>query len=405
MALYIYHAFSRDGKKVSGSLDASSTKHVREHLMRSGLFVVSITSAVEEAKGKFSFKDLFERSVTVKDKIFFTKQLGVLMRSGIPIVDALTLLIDQTEGKLRTISVSLRDGLKEGHSLADGLADYPKVFEPMYIQLVRAGEASGKLEIVLDRLTEYLERQQELAGKIKGALTGPIIELVVILGVVVVLLTVVVPPIAQIFQDQKAELPLSTRILVGISNFLIGHYILLILLSVGSYLAFRFWKATASGAYTLDSIKLRLPIVKDFARMGAVVRFCRTLGLLLEAGVGLAESLDIVCNIVDNQVLVKALKEAREQIIKQGRIAEYLKKTNLFPSMAIYLINTGEQSSKLDSMLTSVAKHYEGELTEKSDGLVALLNPVILVVMAGLLGFIIMAVMKPILGLSQALGG
>ncbi|HBL98063.1 TPA: hypothetical protein DDZ86_00270 [Candidatus Dependentiae bacterium] len=405
MALYIYHAFSRDGKKVAGSLDASSTKQVREQLMRSGLFVVSINLASEEAKKSFSFKQLFEKSVTVKDKIFFTRQLGVLLRSGIPIVDALTLLVDQTEGQLRNISVALRDGLKEGRSLAEGLAAYPKVFEPLYIQLIRAGEASGKLELVLDRLTNYLEKQQELSSKITGALTYPIIQLSIVLIIVTGLLTVVVPPIAKIFEDQKAELPFATRLLVGISNFLTGHYILLAFIFVGGYLAFRFWKATPAGAYRMDTIKLHVPIIKYFARMGAVVQFSRTLGLLLEAGVGLSESLDIVCNIVDNKVLVKALKSAREQIIKQGKVAEYLKKTDIFPSMAIYLINTGEQSGKLDAMLTAVAQHYEGELNEWSDGLVARLDPIMMVVMAGVVGFVIIAIMKPILGLSTALGG
>ena len=222
---------------------------------------------------------------------------------------------------------------------------------------------------------------------------------------VILLLIFVLPQISGVLEGQGQKLPAATRFLVGASDFLLNHYLFLIMICAGIYGAFAYWKTTPSGARTLDSLKLRTPIVKYFARTNAIVQFSRTLGMLLEGGVGLAESLDIVCNIVDNRILVDELKQARESIVKQGRVAEYLKKTGLFPPLAIYLINTGEQSGSLDVMLTQVAKQYEGELSELSDGLVARLNPFMMVVMAGVVGFIVMAIMGPVIGMSQNLSG
>lgn len=404
MALYVYQAFSRDGKKISGSMDAASSKLVREQLVRNGLFVVSVSQVTEASSGVRSFRKIFEGGVSVKDKIFFTKQLAVLLRSGVPLVDALTLLVDQSSGKLKNIVVALRDGIKEGRSLADGLALYPKAFETLYVQLVRAGEASGRLEFILERLTQYLEGKAELARKIRSALTYPAIQFVVILLATVVLLKFVVPQIAGVFAEGGQKLPGPTRIVMGISTFLQHHFFLLIFIIVALYAGWRIWKATPSGARKIDRWKLRIPLVNYFARMGAVVQFSRTLGMLLEGGVNLDESLDIVCKIVDNRILVETLMEAKEQIVKQGRVAEYLKKTGLFPPLAIYLINTGEQSGKLDAMLTAVADQYETELGERSQGLSKAINPIMLLVMAVVLGFVIVAVMMPIMNMGELVG-
>lgn len=403
MALYMYQAFSRDGKRISGSIDAASIKQVREQLIRDNLYPISITPT-DQAQTAFSFKNLLEGSVSIKDKIFFTKQLSVLLKSGVPILDALNLLVDQTEGKLKAITMQLRDGLREGKSLADGLAQHPKTFEKIYVQLVKAGEASGRLEVILDRLTNYLEAQEETRRKIRSAMMMPLIQMGLIVVVVFIFLFTVIPQITSIFAEQNIELPLPTRILTSISGFLRSYYLFIIIGIVTLYLLYRAWKSTAAGARTIDALKLRLPVINYFSRMGAVVSFSRTLGMLLESGVNLAESLDIVTSIVDNRILVDTLQQAREQIIKQGRVAEYLKKTGLFPSMAIYLINTGEQSGKLDAMLTAVAENYEIELADYSQSLVSKLGPIMLIIVAGTVGFIILAIMLPMFNLAGTLG-
>lgn len=395
MALYLYQALSRDGKRTSGTLDATSLKQAHDQLAAKGLYPIRVVLSSEGQAPGFSFKTLFERTISLKDKLFFTKQLQVLLRSGVPLLEALDLLSQQTEGRLQKIVISLRDGIKEGKSLADGLALYPKTFETIYIQLVRAGEASGQLDFVLERLTKYYERQDELRKKVKSAMTYPIIQLIIVTIVTVVLLVFVVPQIADIFAKQKAALPFATNLLIAVSNFLTSYYIFILVFLIGSYVAYRIWKATPAGARAVDAIKLKLPIVGYFARMGAVVQFCSTLGMLLEGGVGLAEALDIVSKIVDNKVLTSALQEAREKIIKQGHVAQYLKETNIFPPVAIYLINTGEQSGNLAQMLNLVAENYEKDLMEWSDSLAARLNPIMIVVMALIVGFIMIAILVP----------
>lgn len=396
MALYYYQALSKEGKRVSGQIDASTAAGAREQLAKMGLYPTKIESSTTVSSGEPFYKRLFSRGVSLKDKIFFTKQLSVLLRAGVPLVQALELLVEQTEGNLRNIVISLKDGIKEGRSLADGLARYPSVFDSIYVQLVRAGEATGKLEVILDRLNEFLERREEIRKKVTAALRYPIFQLIIIIAVVIGLLTFVVPQITTVFQGQNIELPLPTRLLMGASNFVRSHIILLlgfIGLLVGLYW---FWRSTPQGAYTLDKWKLKLPIIGYFAKTGAIVQFCRTLGMLVEGGVNLAESLNIVTKIIDNKVLSNALEKARENIIKQGKIAQYLKETNIFPPVAIYLINTGEQSGQLGQMLNTVARYYEEELKEKADGLSALLGPVMLVVMFVVVGFVIAAVMLPI---------
>jgi type II secretory pathway component PulF len=394
MALYSYHALSRDGKKVTGQLDAASLQSARELVVRMGLYPIKIETS---AGAGWSFSSLFARSLDVKEKIFFTKQLALLLKSGIPLLQALELLIEQSEGYLHTIVISLKDDIKEGKSLAEALEKFPKVFDSTYIQLVKAGEASGKLEVILERLTTFLERRQEISRRVRKALNAPLFQLALIVLIVAGLLTFVVPKIAESFSSEGQELPLPTRILLAMSNALRSYYVVIIALLVVFYLLFRWWKNTESGARAIDSLKLKIPLVRYFAKMGAVVQFSRTLGMLTESGVNLAEALSIVSKIVDNKILSDTLNEARENIIKQGRIAEYLKKTNLFPPVAIYLISTGEQSGQLGPMLLTVAENYEADLSELSDSLSSKVGPIMTLVMAVIVGFIVISIVLPLI--------
>ena len=395
MALYAYQAFSKNGKKIVGHIDAPSVQGAREQLARMGIYPTVITLTPKEEQFSW-WERLFQRNVDAKDKIFFTKQLSVLLKSGIPLVQALELLGEQTEGKMRNIVVSLKDAIKEGSSLADSLSRYPKIFESTYIQLVRAGEASGRLEFILDRLTHYLERQQALNKKIRGALTYPLIQLTIITIVVGILLTFVVPQISQIFEGQGATLPFSTRFLMNLSYIIRTYYFIIIGIIIALIALYRWWRSKPSGARTIDTLKLKLPVIGYFVRMGAIVQFSRTLGILIEGGVNLTESLTIVSNIVNNSILVDALLNARNNIIKQGKIAQYLEQTKLFPPVAMYLIKTGEESGKLDTMLQTVAQYYEDELSDRADTLTAQLEPLMLLIMAGIVGFIILAIMRPL---------
>jgi type II secretory pathway component PulF len=316
-------------------------------------------------------------------------------------LQAVELLTDQFEKQLRSMLVSIKDDLKQGSSLADALAKYPKTFDVIYLQLVRAGEASGQLELILDRLTQYMERQEEIAKKVSGALREPMINLAIVGAVVTFLLVKIVPEMAANFATQGKELPLPTRILMGVSDFITGHYLILIFFIGVVVSVYQYWGSTVWGKRQKDQLKLKLPLIKYLSKTNAVVQFSYTFGMLLEGGVNLPEALDIVVRIIDNRVLAQALDQARDKIVKQGKIAQYLKETKIFPPIAIYLLETGENSGELDTMLLHVAKNYEEEVTELTERLTEALKPIIFVVMSIVVGSIIIAIALPIMQMGQ----
>lgn len=398
MALYFYRALARDGQRVSGQLDAASLQNAKELLTKRNLYPVVIESLENRNLGLPWYQRLWQRNtVTAKDLILFTKQFAVLLRSGVPILQLLELMAEQFTGQLHLILVALRDGIKEGKSLADGLEKYPQVFSTIYIQLIRAGEATGNLEMILDRLINYLEERQKLRKKIVSALSYPLIQLTLVVLVTTVLLIFVVPSLAQTFVQEGRQLPLPTRILLAISGIFTNYYIFISIVLVLGLSGFYFWKNTPRGAYLFDKFKLKIPIYGFFVRMGAVVQFSRTLGMLTEGGVTLAEALEIVCKIVSNKFLAESLMEARDNIIKEGRIAQYLKRTQVFPSIAIYLIKTGEESGELGPMLTTVAENYEEEMVEYADKLSSALEPIMMITMAVVIGFVVLSIMLPMM--------
>ncbi len=403
MALYTYKAFNHAGKQIAGSIDATSHKEARDKLIRSGLLPTHIDRAETAANSSIvlRIRSLISPTITTHDVIFFTKQLSVLLKAGIPLLPALELLIEQTEKNLQNIIIELKDLVKEGRSLADGLERYPKAFDTTYVQLVRAGEASGKLETILDRLIISLERNQELSKKLKEAARLPLIQLTIVLIVTVILLTIVVPQIATVFASQKVALPLATLILLTVSDFLQNHYIALLIGTTVIGGLFLKLKSTDYGARMWDTMLLKIPLLNYFIRTHAVVQFSSTLGMLTESGVNLAESLTIVCNLINNRILIQALQDARDKIIKQGKITVYLKETGLFPPLALYLIRTGEESGQLGSMLLTVAQTFDSELREKADGLTALLNPIMFLITGFIVGFVVIAIGKPIMQLGD----
>lgn len=393
MALYKYQALSSNGKKTSGVLDASSVQQVKEILSIQGLFPTAIELQSEEPS---FFKKIFSR-VSPKELILFTKQLAVLLKAGIPLLQSFELLVDQFEGTMKSVIISLKDDIKNGKSLAESMQKYPKYFDNIYIQLVKAGEATGKLELILERLTTYLEKNMEVKSRIKSAMMNPLIQLVLIFLVVIFLMLKVVPNLVKTFSSMKGELPLATRIMVAMSNFMRNHYLILLMLIgliIGAFLLF---KSSKQGKKFIDKLKLKLPIIKYFTKMNAVIEFSRTLGMLLESGVNLSQALDIVCKITKNQILADELNQAKESIIKQGKIAQYLKRTGLFPPMAIYLINTGEQSGSLDKMLLTVADTYDRDLIELTGTLTTSIDPLMKVLLAVIVGFIVAAIALPMM--------
>ena len=404
MALYVYKALTKTGKRVSGQLDAPSPVAIRVELAAKNMYPISIELYKDSSIFKKFFGNLFQPKVAFKDLIFFTKQLGVMLRSGVPLLQALELLTEQFTGKLHSILVAVKDGIKEGASLADGLENYPDTFSIIYIQLVRAGEASGRLEQILDRLIDYLERQEALRKKVSGAMAYPLFQLAIIFAITIGLMVGIVPNMVKVLGKMSGTLPGSTIFLMHASDLLINNYVGLLESLLGLIFLFLYWASTKSGQYTLDYLKLHIPLIGYFSKMSAVVQFCSTLGMLLENGVNLAPALDIVCNIIENKILLASLETAKDKIIKQGKITSFLQETKLFPPLAIYLINTGEQNGKLDQMLLLVARNYDEDLSELADKLTSALGPIMTIVMGLVVGFIMMAIMGPMLNMYGSSG-
>lgn len=403
MPLYKYDSFNRSGKKMSGTIDAASKQDAITILRGQGLMPTNITETSHGAS-QSALASMFAKKVDIRTKVLFTKQLSILLRSGVPLLQSFEILINQFEGEFKQILINIKDGLKSGESIASEMAKYKKVFPNVYVQLVKAGEASGKLDTILNRLTTYLEKSEATKKKIKKALSYPIGMLGFAGLVVVGVMNFLVPQLEEMFADMGKDLPGPTKALIEMSHFFRDYAIPLLIVTVGGIIGFVSWKATPAGRYKIHSLILRMPMVSYFAKTKAVVQFSKTLGMLLESGVNLAEALDIVCNIVDNEVLTQKLVEAKENIIKEGKIAKYLKKTGIFPPIASYMISTGEESGKLADMLLTVGHDYDEELTELAEGMTAKITPIMTAVLASIVLFVIMAILLPVMGMGEGMG-
>ncbi|MBD3273616.1 hypothetical protein GF385_04685, partial [Candidatus Dependentiae bacterium] len=321
-----------------------------------------------------------------------------------PLLQALELLVDQFEKRFKRILINVKDGVKSGETLASQLNKYPKVFSNVYVQLVKAGEASGKLHMILERLTDYLEKSEETKKRAKKAASYPLFMLAFSFAVIIALLAFLVPRITDLFLKMGKELPGPTLFLKDVSDFVLNNYFILIFSGIGLILLFTYWKSTPSGKLKLDELFLKLPLTSYFSKTKAVVQFSQTLGMLLEAGVNLSEALDIVCNIVENTVLVKKLQNAKDKIIKEGKISKYLKETDIFPNIASYMISTGEQSGQLAQMLLTVGSDYEENLKDITDSLVSKIGPVTTIITGAVIAFIVLSVFLPIVELGDLPG-
>jgi len=403
MPLFSYDSFNKQGKKITGTIDAASKQNAIDVLRGQGLMPTKVIEATATKKG-FQLKNIFQKKIDIRTKVLFTKQLGVLLKSGVPLLQALELLIEQFEGEFKNILINVKDGVKAGESIADEISKYPKVFPNIYIQLVKAGEATGKLEIILNRLTTYLEKNEETRKKIQKALAYPILLTSFAVLVVIFVLTILVPKIKDMFTQFSKELPGPTEALITISDFVTGNIIYISIAIIFLVIGFLYWRSTPKGKLKIDETILKLPLISYFSKTKAVVQFSKTLGMLIESGVNLSEALDIVCKIVDNTVLTQRLTEAKENIIKEGKIAKYLKKTEMFPAIASYMISTGEESGKLAEMLLTVGEDYDTELIEITDRITGAIAPVMTIVMAVIILFIILAIFLPIMEMANISG-
>ena len=403
MPVYAYVGLSPEGKNVNGIIDAESPRAARLKLRRTGVFPTSLTETREDTtpRASRSISRLLERA-SPQELAVMTRQLSTLVSAGLPLVDCLSALIDQVDSeRLKQILTETRERVNEGSSLADALAEHPKLFSDLFVNMVRAGEASGALDVVLLRLADYTESTARLRAKLRSALTYPIIMVLVGGAILFFLLSYVVPKITRIFTESKQVLPLPTRALLAISGAFASYWPVVLVLLIAAAFAFRYWVRTPKGRARYDRWVLRLPVFGKLLQKIAVARFSRTLSTLLKSGIGLLPSLDIVKNIVDNRVLFDATEAARDAIREGQSIAPPLKKSGIFPPLMIHMIAVGERSGQLEQMLIKTAEAYEGEVDGTIATLTTLLEPVMILFMGGLVLFIVLSILLPIFQMNQ----
>jgi len=410
MPVYAYKGVDVRGKAKAGVKDAESPRTLRKLLRGEGVFVTDFSEEHERVvsgKGlsrEVDIKGIFDR-VRPQDVAILTRQLATLTKAGIPLAESLAALVEQASSdKLKRTLAEVRTKVNEGMSLADSLQEHPAIFPDLYINMVRAGEASGSLEQVLTRLADFLDNQARLRGKISGAMVYPVVMAVVGVLITGMLMVVVVPKITEIFADMGKALPWNTQLLVFISNITGKYWWLIIILSGLAVWGFKRWKKSPKGKPAWDRFVLRLWVVGPLVRMVAVGRFSRVLGTLLAGGVPLLSALEIVKHLLGNDVLTKVVEEARVAIREGESIAAPLAKSGQFPPMVTRMIAVGERSGHLEEMLANVAQAYDSEVELKINRLTTLMEPLLIVSMGGVVGFIVFSILMPILEMNEMVG-
>jgi general secretion pathway protein F len=405
MPVFEYTALDRTGKNLNGIIDADSSVVARQKLRGSGIFPVEVKETSSRPKGlpadPISVSALFKR-VKPGELSAATRQLSILLGAGITLVASLEALISQiTNTLLKKIMAQVKESVNEGNSLAFSLSQHPKIFSQIYINMVRAGEASGSLDLVLDRLAEFSEHQQALRGRLSAALTYPVFMLLVGTGILFVLITFIMPKITGIFSEMHQALPLPTIVLIGTSDFLKSFWWLVLLVFVIGVILIRQFKRTQRGNYLWDEIKIRVPILGPINSKMAIARFGRTLGSLLQSGVPLLSALEIVRNIVNNALIADVIDKAMVEIEAGKGLAAPLSQSRWIPPIAIQMITVGEQSGELEKMLNKIAEIYEGEVESRILAMTSMLEPIMILVMAIIVFFIAISILLPLFEMNQ----
>lgn len=392
MAKFIYKAISRNNKEVSGEIEAPSQKDAKNILMRKGLKDIKVSRAPISIS--------FGTKVKVQEIARFTRQFSVMFSSGLPITQCLDILATQaTNPMLKTALKQVYNDVQAGNTIADSLRKHPKIFSNLYCHMVAAGEIGGILDDVLRRLSEYLEAQDRLIRKVKGAMTYPIVISVVAVGAVVAMLRFVVPTFIALFGEVGSELPLPTQVVVGLSDFITSYFVFIIILVVGLVAAFKAYKKSPKGSKNIDRIILKLPVFGDLTIKSIVARFSRTLGTLLHSGVNIIDSLKVTGKTANNKIFEEAVDTVIMKISGGENLSDPLLEVKIFPPMVVQMINVGEKTGNLDGMLDKVADFYEEEVDMAVDALTSILEPIVIVIMGAIIGGILIAMYLPMFDL------
>lgn len=405
MPVYNYKAFDGKAKTLSGIVDADSSQNARQKLQGQGLFPITITKSQEThfQQSALSLKYINPLTRIRPAEIgMMTRQLATLMGAGFPLVSALESVITQTDStRLKTVLAQLREKIVEGQSLAEALQVYPNIFSGVYTNMIKAGETSGTLELVMERLADISEKQEALKSRIRAALTYPILMLLLGSAILFFLMTYVVPNITGIFTEMQHTLPAPTRLLIQISGFMQRYFVVILIAIPVLIIAIRQFIKTKKGQRLFDRALFKLPLISAIMKKLSTARFAQMLGSLIENGIPMLNALQVVRGITGNRLFSETLDKAAEDVSKGQGLARSLKGIDLMPPLAIQMIEVGEQSGKLEEMLNKIAEFYERQLENQLLALTALMEPLMIVVMGLIIGFIVLSICLPIFEMNQ----
>lgn len=398
MAQYSYHGIGLNGKPLTGTIAAGSADEVSRILRQKRIRVTRVEPV--EKKSSFSLLNAGKNKVTQEEVAVFTRQFSVMIDAGLPLVQCLDILSKQTDNKFfGTVLAQVRGEMEGGASLADAMGQHPKVFTDLYCNMISAGEAGGILDIILRRLATYIEKAVKLKRAVKSASIYPAVIITVAVGVVLIILWKVIPTFAALFSGLGAQLPLPTRIVVMASNFVAAYMPFLVVGIIAAVFGLKSYYKTDAGQLVIDRAFLNTPVVGMLLRKIAVARFCRTLATLVASGVPILESLSITASTAGNRVISDAVMETRKNIEAGRALAKPLEASGAFPPMVTQMIAVGEETGALDTMLSKIAEFYEEEVDTAVEGLMALLEPVMIVFLGTVIGGIVVSMYLPMFDL------
>lgn len=399
MPVFIWKGIDRKGKRAKGEIESDNMVIARELLLRQG---VTIHRLKKKPKDLLEYLPFLQGRVKDRDLVVFTRQFSTMIDAGVPIIQCLTVLREQSENKtFKTVLRQVARSVEAGSTLFDSLNKHPKVFDNLFCNLVAAGEAGGILDVILNRLASYIEKTAKLKKKVRGAMTYPGVVVSVAIAVVMVILLYVIPVFAGLFRDAGAPLPGMTLAVIALSDFVKHYFHWIILAVVLVVLSIRQLRRTRRGRDLTDRFLLRFPVFGILLRKVAVARFSRTLGTMLTSGIPILDALEIVAATSGNMVIEKAIRSARVSIAQGNSIAEPLFETKVFPPMVVHMISVGENSGALDSMLEKIADFYDEEVDVAVESLTSLLEPMLIVFLGVTIGALLIAMYLPIFQLAD----
>ncbi|MFA4916062.1 MAG: type II secretion system F family protein [Syntrophales bacterium] len=403
MPVFLWEATTKRGESKKGEMDAADDAAVRGMLRRQGLKSINVK---KKPKDLLEYLPFLKQRVKEKDVVVFSRIFSTMINAGLPLIQCLELLASQEQNKtFSQIITSIKEDVEGGSTLSDALKKYPQAFDELFVNLVAAGESGGILDVILSRLSGYMEKAMKLKSKVKGAMTYPASVLVISTGVVSLLLLKVIPVFQKLFEGMGGTLPAPTQFLVDASQFMRDYFLWMIGAVVLIAFAFRRYYRTEKGRLLIDTLILKSPVFGPLLKKVAVARFSRTLSTMMSSGVSILEGLSIVSKTAGNKVIENALMKTRRSISEGRTIAEPLSEGDVFPSMVVQMIAVGEATGALDTMLSKIADFYDDEVDAAVDAMTALLEPFMMVFLGGVVGGMIIAMYLPIFKMASVVGG